>query len=85
MNAALPTSAETSAAFQHRHAAHCESGAISTLVSHAGLPLSEAMAFGLSGALAFAYLPFVKLQGLPLIAYRMPPGPSSAAWPNPWG
>ncbi|MCE1242448.1 BtrH N-terminal domain-containing protein [Oryzomicrobium sp.] len=77
MNAALPTSAEssaeTSAAFQHRHAAHCESGAISTLVSHAGLPLSEAMAFGLSGALAFAYLPFVKLQGLPLIAYRMPP------------
>ena len=59
--------------FQHRHAAHCESGVISTLFTHHGATLSEAMAFGLASALSFAYLPFIKLSGLPLIAYRMPP------------
>lgn len=59
--------------FVHRHAAHCESGVMSSLLSHHGAPTSEAMAFGLSSALAFAYLPFIKLSGLPLIAYRMPP------------
>jgi hypothetical protein len=31
------------------------------------------MAFGLSSALSFAYLPIVQLSGFPLIAYRMPP------------
>lgn len=59
--------------FQHKHAAHCESGVASTLMSHHGAAISEAMAFGLSSALSFAYLPFVKLTGFPLIAYRMPP------------
>jgi Domain of unknown function (DUF4872)/Butirosin biosynthesis protein H, N-terminal len=59
--------------FQHRHAAHCESGVISNLYSHHGVPMSESMAFGLASALSFAYLPFIKLSGLPLIAYRMPP------------
>ncbi|MDQ8022994.1 MAG: BtrH N-terminal domain-containing protein [Moraxellaceae bacterium] len=62
-----------STAFQHRHAAHCESGVISSLLSHHGAPMTEAMAFGLSSGLSFAYLPFVKLSGLPLVAYRMPP------------
>ena len=59
--------------FKHRHAAHCESGVASNLFSHYGATLSEAMAFGLSSALSFAYIPFVKLTGFPLIAYRMPP------------
>lgn len=59
--------------FQHRHAAHCESGVAANMFSHYGAPLSEAMAFGLSSALSFAYLPFIKLTGFPLIAYRMPP------------
>ena len=59
--------------FQHKQAAHCESGAISTLLSHHGLPISEPMAFGLANALAFAYIPIVKLGGQPLIAYRLPP------------
>ncbi len=57
----------------HRHAAHCESGVMSNLISHHGMPISEAMVFGLSSALSFAYLPFIKLSGLPLIAYRQPP------------
>ena len=60
--------------FTHRQSAHCESGVMSALTTHAGLPLSEPMAFGLAAALAFALIPFVKLSGLPLIAYRMPPG-----------
>jgi len=61
-------------AFQHRQWAHCESGVMSSMVTHAGLPLSEPMAFGLSSALAFALIPFIKISGQPLIAYRMPPG-----------
>jgi len=59
--------------FQHNHFAHCESGVMSLMMSHHGLPLSEAMIFGLSGALMFAYIPFIKLGGMPLIAYRSRP------------
>ncbi len=43
------------------------------MLTHHGLALSEPMAFGLSAALTFAYIPFIKLSGMPLIAYRMPP------------
>ena len=60
--------------FEHRHASHCESGVMSSLLRHHGMPISEAMAFGITSALAFAYLPFLRINGLPLIAYRMPPG-----------
>lgn len=59
--------------FQHSHSAHCESGVMSLMMRHHGLELSEAMVFGLSGALTFAYLPFIKLGGMPLIAYRSMP------------
>lgn len=59
--------------YQHRQSAHCESGVISGMLSHYGLSMSEPMAFGLAGALAFAYIPLIKLSGMPLIAYRMPP------------
>jgi len=59
--------------FQHQQSAHCESGVMASLLTHAGLPMSEPMAFGLASGLAFAYLPIVKLSGMPLIAYRMPP------------
>ena len=62
------------APFTHRHAAHCESGVMSALLRHYGLDLSEAMAFGLAAALVFVYLPFVKVGGFPLVAYRMAPG-----------
>ena len=60
--------------FVHRQSAHCESGVMSSLLTHYGLPISEAMAFGLAGCLAFAYLPMFKIAGQPLISYRMPPG-----------
>jgi len=59
--------------FQHSQASHCESGVMSAMLRHQGLPISEPMAFGLSSALSFAYLPIVKINGLPLVAYRMLP------------
>ena len=46
---------------------------MAALVRHQGLPMSEAMAFGLASALCFAYLPFIRTNGLPMVAYRMPP------------
>ena len=46
--------------FVHAHASHCESGVMSSLLRHCGMPMSEAMAFGLSSALAFAYLPCIR-------------------------
>lgn len=58
----------------HRQSAHCESGVVSSLLTHHGLAISEPMAFGLASALMFAYIPIIKLAGMPLIAYRMPPG-----------
>lgn len=60
-------------AFEHQQAAHCETGAVSSLFRYHGLAVSEPMAFGLAGGLTYAYLPFVKINGLPLMAYRMPP------------
>ena len=59
--------------FEHSQASHCESGVISAMLRHHGLAMSEPMAFGLSSALSFAYLPIVKINGLPLVGYRMPP------------
>ena len=63
----------TASNFVHQQASHCESGVMSAIVRHYGLPLSEPMAFGLSSALTFAFLPFIKLSGQPLVSYRMPP------------
>lgn len=60
--------------FDHRQSAHCESGAIASLLRHAQLQISEPMAFGVAAGLTYAYLPFLKFGGLPLFAYRMPPG-----------
>jgi hypothetical protein len=59
--------------FKHQHYAHCESGVVTSLLSHQGLNLSEPMVFGLAGGLAFAYLPFIKINGMPLLSYRMYP------------
>lgn len=60
--------------YQHQHAAHCESGAMSSLLRHYGLDISEPMAFGLASSLIFVYMPWIKVGGLPLVAYRMWPG-----------
>ena len=59
--------------FSHTQFAHCESGVVSALLSYYGLKISEPMAFGITSTLSFVYLPIVKLNGLPLIAYRQLP------------
>lgn len=59
--------------FEHTHHAHCESGVMSSMLRHHGLDISEPMVFGLSSALNFAYIPFVKISGMPLVAYRSMP------------
>lgn len=57
--------------FKHRQAAHCENGATAGLVSHYGIELSEAMAFGIGAGLFFGYIPFIKLNNLPLTTFRV--------------
>lgn len=47
---------------------------MASLLRHHGLSLSEPMVFGLASALSFAYLPFFRINGQPLVSYRMPPG-----------
>jgi len=56
--------------FTHRQSAHCESGVTANLISHYGEQMSEAMAFGIGAGLFFAYLPFIKLNDLPLTTFR---------------
>lgn len=59
--------------FDHRQSAHCETGTLSNLLRHHGLDLSEPMIFGLASGLTYAWLPVVRINGLPLMAYRLPP------------
>ncbi len=60
--------------FPHTQSAHCESGVAANLLTHHGLKISEAMAFGLGGGLFFGYLPFIRINGLPLVTYRAAAG-----------
>jgi len=59
--------------FKHNQFAHCESGVVSTLLTNYGLPISEPMAFGITHSLTFFYFPLIKLNNMPLIAYREVP------------
>ena len=56
--------------FPHQHAGHCESGTFSGLLRQRGLTLSEPLVFGIGGGLFFLHLPFIKVGGIPLTAYR---------------
>lgn len=59
--------------YTHYQGGHCESGSVSSIVKNYGFDLSEPMAFGISSNIGFVYLPFVKIWGRPLIAWRMLP------------
>ena len=59
--------------FPHQHTAHCESGVMSTLLKYHGRDLDEALVFGIAHALTFVWLPIVKINGMPLVSYRIPP------------
>ena len=56
--------------FKHRHAAHCESGVSSNLLYHYGVDISEPMAFGIGGGIFFGYLPFLRVNKLPITTFR---------------
>lgn len=60
--------------FEHHQAAHCETGVLSNLLSHHGLKISEAMVFGIGSGLFFGYFPFIRLNSLPLSAFRIATG-----------
>lgn len=60
--------------FAHRQSAHCESGVAANLLTHQGIPISEAMAFGIGAGIFFGYLPFIRINGLPLVTYRSAAG-----------
>ena len=57
-------------AFPHRQSAHCESGVTSNLLLFHGIDCSEALAFGIGEGLFFGYLPFIKVNKLPLTTFR---------------
>lgn len=60
--------------FSHHQAAHCENGVTSNLLNHYGIPLSEPMVFGIGSGLFFSYMPFMKLNDLPVVSFRPWPG-----------
>jgi len=61
--------------FEHRSAAHCETGVISNLLNYYGHQLSEPMVFGIGAGLFFVYMPFVPFKGnMMKFSFRTLPG-----------
>ncbi|HEY9045184.1 MAG TPA: BtrH N-terminal domain-containing protein [Ohtaekwangia sp.] len=60
--------------FNHKQSAHCESGVVSNLLRFHGMEFDEPMVFGIGSGLFFTYLPFVRVNGIPGVAYRIWPG-----------
>jgi len=61
--------------FQHTQAAHCENGVTTSLLRHHGVSqITEPLAFGIGSGLFFIYIPFMKINNGPAIAFRTQPG-----------
>jgi len=60
--------------FKHYQSAHCENGVASNLLKHHQINLSEPMIFGIGSGLFFSYMPFYKVNYLPVISFRPLPG-----------
>jgi hypothetical protein len=60
--------------FKHHQAAHCENGVTLNLLKHHNINLSEPMVFGIGSGLFFSYMPFIKLNSLPVTSFRPWPG-----------
>lgn len=54
--------------------AHCENGVTANLLRHYGIELSEPMIFGIGSGLFFSYMPFIKMNGIPVTSFRPLPG-----------
>ena len=61
--------------FQHAQAAHCESGVTRNLLNIIGVEqMTEPLAFGIGSGLFFVYIPLIKINNGPAIAFRSFPG-----------
>jgi len=61
--------------FEHRSAAHCETGVVSNLLNFYGYQLSEPMVFGIGAGLFFVYMPFVPFKdNMMKFSFRTLPG-----------
>jgi hypothetical protein len=59
--------------FEHKMAAHCESGTLSALLSYNGFPITEPLVLGISGGIFFVYIKTPKMQ-FPVFDMRSKPG-----------
>jgi hypothetical protein len=60
--------------FRHKMAAHCENGSTMNLLNHQGIQLSEPLVFGIGSGCFFSYMPFIRVNGMPVISFRHWPG-----------
>lgn len=60
--------------YQHKMAAHCESGTLTSLLSHGGLEITEPLVFGISGGIFFGYFHKMKSFTFPTFIVRNKPG-----------
>lgn len=61
--------------FEHLQAAHCENGVTTNLLKSAGATkLTEPLSFGIGSGIFFVYIPFLKINKGPAIAFRTMPG-----------
>ena len=61
--------------FEHIQAAHCENGVTTSLLRHNGVKkITEPLAFGIGSGLFFIYIPLLKINNGPAIAFRTLPG-----------
>src|SRR6187431_2634429 len=61
--------------FEHLQAAHCENGVTTNLLRSVGATkLTEPLSFGIGSGLFFVYIPLLKINKGPAIAFRTMPG-----------
>jgi len=61
--------------FKHLQAAHCENGVTTNLLRSVGVTeLTEPLSFGIGSGLFFVYIPLLKINKGPAIAFRTMPG-----------
>lgn len=61
--------------FEHHQSAHCESGVTSSLLRESSQnKITEPLAFGIGAGLFFCYIPLIKINNGPAIAFRTFPG-----------
>ncbi|HYM94608.1 MAG TPA: BtrH N-terminal domain-containing protein [Chitinophagaceae bacterium] len=61
--------------FEHLQSAHCENGVTRSLLKNIGVhQITEPLAFGIGAGLFFVYIPLLKINNGPVIAFRTLPG-----------